>query len=314
MRNLITGGCGFIGSNLIDRLIKNGEFVICIDDLSSGFYENITKYLKHKNFIFIKNDITNPIKTSLKIDRIWHLACPASPKHYQLDPIKTSKTNFIGTLNILKLAQKYKSKILLASSSEVYGNPKQHPQEENYFGYVNPIGLRSCYDEGKRIAESLFFNYHRTYRLDIKVARIFNTYGPMMSLYDGRVISNFICQSIQKKPLTIYGNGSQSRSFCYVDDLIDGLIKLMDSNQTGPINLGNPEEISIMNLAYLINDKVGNVFQYEYMTLPKDDPIKRKPNISKAINSINWSPNYSLSVGLDLTIKYFQNLLNSKRK
>ena len=313
MRNLITGGCGFIGSNLIDRLINNGEFVICIDDLSSGSLENISKYLNNKNFVFIENDITNTIKTNLKIDRIWHLACPASPIYYQLDPIKTSKINFEGTLKVLKLAQKYKSKILFASSSEVYGNPRQHPQEESYYGYVNPIGLRSCYDEGKRIAESLFFSFYRTYKLDIKIARIFNTYGPNMSLYDGRVVSNFICQSLLKKPFTIYGDGSQSRSFCYIDDLTDGLIKLMNSNQNGPINLGNPEEISIMNLASLINAKVGNEFQYEKLNLPEDDPIKRKPNISKAAQSINWSPNYSLSEGLDLTIEYFQNILKLKK-
>ena len=311
MKNLVTGGCGFIGSNLIDRLLKNGEFVLCIDDLSSGKTKNIKGFVKNKKFKFIKHDIIYPLKSNIKIDRIWHLACPASPVIYQLNPIKTSKVNFEGTLNILEFARKNKSKILFASSSEVYGDPKNHPQKEEYYGSVNPIGIRSCYDEGKRIAESLCFDFHRNYNLEISVARIFNTYGTKMSLNDGRVISNFIYQSLQKKPLTIYGKGNQSRSFCYIEDLVDGLIKLMNSDQTGPINLGNPEEITIMNLAHLISGKVGNILQYEEMSLPKDDPIKRKPDINKAIYSIGWRPNYSLSQGLDLTINYFKRILKS---
>jgi len=308
LRNLVTGGCGFIGSNLIDRLINDGEFVVCLDDLTSGTKENIYKFLGNKNFKFMYHDITKPVNLNLEIDQIWHLACPASPVHYQIDPIRTSKINFEGTLNILEFANERKIKLLLTSSSEVYGNPSIHPQDEKYLGSVNPTGIRSCYDEGKRIAESLCFDFNRIYGLDIKVARIFNTYGPQMSFNDGRVISNFICQSLQKKPLTIFGKGNQSRSFCYVKDLVDGLIKLMNSNQKGPINLGNPEEITIMSLAILISGKVGNEFKYEEMPLPQDDPIKRRPNIQKAKKLINWEPNYSLSQGLDLTIEYFRKI------
>ena len=309
MKNLVTGGCGFIGSNLIDRLINSGEFVFCIDDLTSGKSDNIQRFLNNENFKFINHDVTNPIKLNLKIDKVWHLACPASPKLYQLDPIRTTKINFLGTLNILEFARKNNSKILLASSSEVYGNPIIHPQNEEYLGSVNPIGIRSCYDEGKRIAESLFFDFHRIYGLEIKVARIFNTYGPKMSLNDGRVISNFICQALQKRHLTIFGKGDQSRSFCYIEDLIDGLIKFMNSNHQGPINLGNTEEITIKNLANLISVKVGNEFRYKEMSLPKDDPTKRRPNIEKAFKLINWKPNYSLSRGLDLTIDHFKKVI-----
>ncbi len=309
MKNLVTGGCGFIGSNLIDRLINNGEYVVCLDDLTSGEIKNIERHSKNKNFKFIKHDVINPITLNQKFDCTWHLACPASPIHYQFDPIRTSKINFQGTLNILEYTKKSKSKLLFASSSEIYGNPIIHPQDEEYFGSVNPTGIRSCYDEGKRIAESLCFDFQKIYELDIKIARIFNTYGPHMSINDGRVISNFICQSIQKKPLTIFGKGEHSRSFCYIEDLIDGLIKLMNSSHKGPINLGNPEEITIMDLAHLISVKVGNKFRYQEMSLPKDDPIKRKPNINKAIKSINWKPNYPLSTGLDLTIDYYKKLL-----
>ena len=310
MKNLVTGGCGFIGSNLIDRLIKNGEFVVCLDDLTSGRSENIKKFLNNNKFRFIQHDVINPLKLNIRIEKIWHLACPASPIHYQIDPIRTSKINFQGTLNILEFAKENNSKLLLASSSEVYGNPKIHPQNEEYLGSVNPIGIRSCYDEGKRIAESLCFDFSRMYDLEIKVARIFNTYGPNMSLNDGRVISNFISQGLQKKPLTIFGKGDQSRSFCFIEDLIEGLIKFMNSSYKGPINLGNPEEITIKNLAYLISGKVGNEFLYKEMSLPIDDPQKRRPSIEKAIKFIDWEPNYSLSKGLDLTIDYFKKVLN----
>ncbi len=310
MKNLVTGGCGFIGSNLIDRLIKNGEFVVCLDDLTSGKLDNIKKFENNKKFKFINHDVINPLKLNQKIDKIWHLACPASPIHYQIDPVRTSKINFQGTLNILEVAKEKNAKFLLASSSEVYGNPGIHPQIEEYFGSVNPIGIRSCYDEGKRISESLCFDFSRTYSLEIKVARIFNTYGPSMSLNDGRVISNFIIQALRKKPFTIFGKGDQSRSFCYVEDLIGGLLKFMESNHKGPINLGNPEEITIKNLAYLISGKVGNEFLFEEMSLPIDDPKMRKPSIEKAIKLINWEPNYSLSRGLDLTIEHFKKVIN----
>ena len=310
MKNLVTGGCGFIGSNLIDRLIKNGEFVVCLDDLTSGKLDNIKRFQNNKKFKFINHDVITPLKLNQKIDKIWHLACPASPIHYQRDPLRTSKINFQGTLNILEVAKEKNAKFLLTSSSEVYGNPRIHPQIEEYFGSVNPIGIRSCYDEGKRIAESLCFDFSRTYSLEIKVARIFNTYGPSMSLNDGRVISNFIIQALTKKPFTIFGKGYQSRSFCYVEDLIGGLLKFMDSNHQGPLNLGNPEEITIKNLAYLISGKVGNEFLFEEMSLPIDDPKMRKPSIEKAIKLINWEPNYSLSKGLDLTIEYFKKVIN----
>ena len=270
--------------------------------------------MKNKKFKFIKHDVIKPLRLNLKIDKIWHLACPASPIHYQLDPIRTSKTNFQGTLNILELAVEKNAKFLLASSSEVYGNPRIHPQNEEYLGSVNPIGIRSCYDEGKRIAESLCFDFSRTHDLEIKVARIFNTYGPNMSSNDGRVISNFICQALQKKPLTIFGKGNQSRSFCYIEDLIEGLINFMNSNHKGPINLGNPEEITIKDLAYLISVKVGNEFLFVEKSLPVDDPIKRRPIIHKAIQHINWEPKYSLSRGLDLTIDYFKKSYNNKHE
>jgi len=312
VKNLVTGGCGFIGSNLIDRLIKNGEFVVCIDDFTSGKSDNIQRFLNNKNFKFINHDVIKPLKLKLKIDRIWHLACPASPIHYQKDPIRTSKINFQGTLNILEFAKKNNSKLLFASSSEVYGNPEIHPQDEKYLGSVNHIGIRGCYDEGKRMAESLCFDFKRIYGLETKVVRIFNTYGPKMSFNDGRVISNFICQALQKEPFTIFGKGNQSRSFCYIEDLIDGLINFMNSDAIGPINIGNTEEITIKDLAYLISVKVDSEFRYKEISLPKDDPIKRRPNIEKAIQLINWEPNYSLSRGLDLTIDHFKKILKSQ--
>ncbi len=304
MKNIVTGGAGFIGSHLIDFLMKNGEEVICIDNFSSGFKNNVEYWINHSNFKLIEHDIIKPIE--IKADKIWHLACPASIAQYQKDPIKTSKINFIGTLNMLELAQKTKAKFLLASSSEVYGNPKEHPQKEVYWGYVNSIGKRSCYDEGKRIAESLTFDFFRAHNLDIKIARIFNTYGPRIQPKDGRVISNFISQALQNKPLTIYGEGHQTRSFCFIFDLISGLIKLMNSKYNGPINLGNPEEYSIFNLAQIICDKVGINFKFSTHPLPENDPLARKPDIKLANDCLCWSPKINLSSGLDQTINYFK--------
>lgn len=304
MRNIVTGGAGFIGSHLIDNLINEGQNVICIDNFSSGLKKNIKHLINNSKFQLINHDIINPIE--LDADRIWHLACPASISEYQQDPIKTSKINFIGTLNMLELSKKLGAKFLLASSSEVYGDPKEHPQKENYWGSVNSIGVRSCYDEGKRFAESLTFDFARTFDLDVKVARIFNTYGPRIKPDDGRVISNFISQALRKEQFTIYGKGNQTRSFCFISDLINGLTKLMNSPYKGPINLGNPEEINIFNLASLINDKVGNKFELIYFPLPENDPSRRKPDITLAKRSLSWSPKINLSEGINQTIHYFK--------
>ncbi len=304
LRNIVTGGAGFIGSHLIDSLISNGQHVICIDNFSSGFKKNIEHWINNPKFELINHDIINPIE--LEADRIWHLACPASLSQYQQDPIKTSKINFIGTLNMLELSRKLGAKFLLASSSEVYGDPKEHPQKESYWGFVNSIGARSCYDEGKRIAESLTFDFARSFNLDIKIARIFNTYGPRIQPDDGRVISNFICQALRKEQVTIYGKGTQTRSFCFISDLINGLSKLMNSPHKGPVNLGNPEEINIFNLASLINDKVGNKFEFINHPLPENDPSRRKPDITLAKSSLFWSPKINLSEGIDQTIHYFK--------
>lgn len=304
MKNIVAGGAGFIGSHLIDLLIKKGEQVICIDNFKTGTKKNIAHLINNTNFMCINHDVVNPIE--IKSDKIWHLACPASINKYQKDPIETSKTIFLGTLNLLELAKKYNARFLLASSSEIYGNPEQHPQKETYWGSVNPIGKRSCYDEGKRIAESLCFDFSRMYGTEIKIARIFNTYGPRISPEDGRVISNFICQALQNKPLTICGKGLQTRSFCFILDLIDSLNKLMNSGYKGPINLGNPEEIKIHDLAHLINDKVGNKSRIVNIPLPENDPFKRKPDINFAKSALNWYPKVTLSEGLDLTIEYFK--------
>lgn len=304
MRNIVTGGAGFIGSHLIDNLINEGQNVICIDNFSSGLKKNIKHLINNSKFQLINHDIINPIE--LDADRIWHLACPASISEYQQDPIKTSKINFIGTLNMLELSKKLGAKFLLASSSEVYGDPKEHPQKENYWGSVNSIGVRSCYDEGKRFAESLTFDFARTFDLDVKIARIFNTYGPRIKPDDGRVISNFISQALRKEQFTIYGKGNQTRSFCFISDLINGLTKLMNSPYKGPINLGNPEEINIFNLASLINDKVGNKFELIYFPLPENDPSRRKPDITLAKRSLSWSPKINLSEGINQTINYFK--------
>jgi len=304
LRNLVTGGAGFLGSHLIDRLIKDSEEVICLDNYFTGRKSNINYWLGNRNFELIRHDVINPIE--LEIDRIWHLACPASPLHYQINPIKTSKTSFLGTYNMLGLARRVGARILLASTSEVYGDPEIHPQPEEYKGSVNPIGLRSCYDEGKRIAESLCFDYKRMHGIEIRVARIFNTYGPRMLINDGRVVSNFIVQALTNKPITIFGDGSQTRSFCYVDDLIDGLISLMNSDNCGPINIGNPDEFKIKELAEIILKKTNSDSELLYLPLPEDDPLQRKPIIEKAKNLLGWNPTINLERGLENTIHYFK--------
>ena len=302
--NLVTGGTGFLGSHLIDKLMTNGEFVFCLDNNFTGRDKNIKKWLKNDNFELIRHDVVNPI--SLEVDKIWHLACPASPKFYQSDPIKTAKTSFLGTLNMLGLAKKNQAKILLASTSEVYGDPEISPQHESYKGAVNPIGIRACYDEGKRISETLCFDYLRTHNLDIKIIRIFNTYGPRMRAEDGRVISNFIVQALKNEELTIYGDGSQTRSFCYVDDLIDGMYKLMNSNQNGPINIGNPNEFTIKEVAEIIINKINPSLNISYKSLPPDDPLIRKPDINLAYQKLKWKPEIELNNGLDRTISWFK--------
>ncbi len=303
MRNLVTGGAGFIGSNLIDKLIKNGEDVTCLDNFTTGNKINIRDWEKDSNFTLIEHDIINPI--NLEVDRIWHLACPASPQYYLKNPLETSKSNFMGTLNMLNLAKELNIKIFFASSSEVYGDPFIHPQDESYNGNVNPIGVRSCYEEGKRIAESLCFDYQRLFNTNICVARIFNTYGPKMKYNDGRVISNFINQALNNQPLTIYGNGNQTRSFCYIDDLVECIIKLMNSSFSGPINIGSDEEISINQLGYLINKRIRNYDLILKKDIQIDDPQIRKPDLNLIKRLINWEPETSLEEGLEKTIKYF---------
>tara|TARA_Y100001968_G_scaffold141817_1_gene129637 strand:+ start:13121 stop:14071 length:951 start_codon:yes stop_codon:yes gene_type:complete len=309
-RNLVTGGAGFLGSHLIDKLMKSGEEVICIDNYFTGTKRNISHWIGHQNFELIRHDVTEPI--TLEIDRIWHLACPASPIHYQLNPIKTAKTSFLGTYNMLGLARRVGARLLLASTSEIYGDPEVHPQPESYKGSVNPIGLRSCYDEGKRVAETLCFDYQRMHSLEIRVMRIFNTYGPRMLPDDGRVVSNFIVQALRGDPITIYGDGSQTRSFCYVDDLIQGMVKLMEGNHPGPINIGNPNEFTIHQLADLICKKINPALKVIFHPLPQDDPLQRKPIIDLANKELNWQPSIQLDEGLDRTIDYFKKILFSK--
>lgn len=303
---LVTGGTGFIGSHLCEKLLTMGNQVICLDNNFSGSKKNIEHLLSNSNFEFIRHDITTPIY--LEVEQIYHLACPASPRAYQYNGIKTLKTNVLGTLNVLGIAKRTKSRILLTSTSEIYGNPQVSPQTEEYFGNVNPNGIRSCYDEGKRAAESLMFEYHRNHHTEIRVARIFNTYGPKMDKYDGRVISNFINQCLQNDPLTIYGEGEQTRSFCYIDDMVDGLIKLMNSSYTGPINLGNPQEITIKEVSSKIKELTQSQSNLEFTNLPSDDPLKRKPDINKAIKLLNWNPQISLDEGLTKTIEYFKSI------
>ena len=302
--NLVTGGTGFLGSHLTEYLLDLGEQVISLDNNFTGSKKNIKNFLKNPNFEFIRHDVTQPI--FLEVDRIWHLACPASPLHYQSNPIKTAKTSFLGTLNMLGIAKRVGARILLASTSEVYGDPKEHPQKESYNGYVNPIGIRSCYDEGKRIAETLCFDYKRKHNIEIRIMRIFNTYGPKMNLNDGRVVSNFIVQALQGKNLTIYGDGSQTRSFCYVDDLINGMSSLMNSNHNGPINIGNPNEFKIKELAELIIQKINPKLEISYLPLPQDDPLQRKPDISLARKELLWEPKINIKEGLEKTIPWFK--------
>ena len=302
--NLITGGSGFLGSHLAKRLLEKGEEVICIDNFFTGSKKNIKELYKFQNFEFIRHDVTEPIK--LEVDNIWHLACPASPIHYQFNPIKTTKTSFLGTYNMLGLAKRVGAKMLLASTSEIYGDPEEHPQKESYKGSVNTIGIRSCYDEGKRVAETLCADYQRVHGLEVKIMRIFNTYGPKMRFDDGRVISNFIFQALKDQRITLYGDGSQTRSFCYVDDLIEGMILLMDSNYKYPMNIGNPNEFSIKELANLIRNLVNPNLEFEYKQLPEDDPKQRKPSIKLAKEVLNWEPKIELEEGLLKTIDWFR--------
>ena len=304
MRILVTGGAGFIGSHLIDRLMTEGHEVICLDNFYTGRKHNVLRWFGHPYFELIRHDITEPIR--LEVDQIYHLACPASPVHYQYNPVKTIKTNVIGTLHVLGLAKRVKARVLLASTSEVYGDPEVHPQTEEYWGNVNTIGIRSCYDEGKRVAETLAFDYHRQNDVEVRVARIFNTYGPRMLENDGRVVSNFVVQALQGTPLTVYGAGSQTRSFCYVSDMVDGLIRLMNGIHTGPINLGNPEEYTILELARTIQKMVNPDTDIRFEPLPQDDPRRRKPDITKAQKLLSWQPTVPLSEGLRYTIEDFR--------
>jgi len=311
-RILVSGGAGFLGSHLCKRLLEQNNYVICVDNFYTGDKENLLPLLSNPYFEIIRHDITFPLY--LEIDEIYNLACPASPIHYQNDPVQTTKTSVHGAINMLGLAKRTGAKIFQASTSEVYGDPKVHPQIENYWGNVNPIGIRSCYDEGKRCAETLFFDYKRQHNLNIKVARIFNTYGPNMHPNDGRVVSNFIVQSIQNKDITIYGDGSQTRSFCYVDDMINGFIKLMSAEKdiSGPINLGNPKELTVKDLALLILDMTQSKSKLIFKDLPQDDPMSRMPDISNAKKLINWEPSIDIQAGLKKTIDYFSNLLENK--
>lgn len=312
MRILITGGAGFIGSHLIDRLMTDNHEVICLDNFYTGRKQNVLQWLNHPNFELIRHDVTEPIR--LEVDQIYHLACPASPVHYQYNPVKTIKTNVMGTLNMLGLAKRVKARFFLASTSEVYGDPEVHPQPEEYRGSVNTIGIRSCYDEGKRVAETLAFDYHRQNDVDIRVVRIFNTYGPRMLENDGRVVSNFIVQALQGTPLTVYGDGSQTRSFCYVSDLVDGFVRLMNGDYIGPMNLGNPGEYTILELAQSIQKMVNPDTELKYEPLPQDDPRRRQPDITKAKTMLGWEPKVPLKEGLELTIADFSSRLDAAGK
>jgi UDP-glucuronate decarboxylase len=311
MRILVTGGAGFIGSHLIDRLMADGHEILCLDNFYTGHKRNILKWLGHPYFELVRHDITEPIR--LEVDQVYHLACPASPVHYQYNPVKTVKTNVMGTMNMLGLAKRVKARFLLASTSEVYGDPEVHPQTEDYRGSVNPIGIRSCYDEGKRIAETLAFDYHRQNDVEIRVARIFNTYGPRMLENDGRVVSNLVVQAIKNIPLTVYGDGSQTRSFCYVSDLVEGLIRLMNGEQIGPVNLGNPDEYTILELAQTVQQLVNPNAEIKFAPLPQDDPRRRRPDITRAKTWLNWEPTVPLIEGLKLTIEDFSQRLKSEQ-
>jgi UDP-glucuronate decarboxylase len=308
-RILVTGGAGFLGSHLCERLIVAGHEVICVDNCYTGTRRNVYELLSNPSFEFLRHDVTFPLY--VEVDEIYNLACPASPIHYQFDPVQTTKTSVHGAINLLGLAKRIKAKILQASTSEVYGDPTMHPQREEYWGNVNPIGIRSCYDEGKRCAETLFFDYHRQLRLRIKVARIFNTYGPRMHPNDGRVVSNFIVQALKNEPITVFGDGRQTRSFCYVDDLVNGLIGLMNSRDdfTGPVNLGHPSEFSMFELAEKIIRLTGSRSRIVYKPLPQDDPRQRQPDISLARKELGWEPSVELDEGLMATIRYFDGLI-----
>jgi UDP-glucuronate decarboxylase len=309
-RILVTGGAGFLGSHLCEKLLSLGHDVLCVDNFFTGDKANLTHLLDNPYFELIRHDITFPLY--VEVDEIYNLACPASPLHYQFNPIQTIKTNVHGSINMLGLARRTNARILQASTSEVYGDPEIHPQTEDYWGRVNPIGLRSCYDEGKRCAETLFFDYHRQHQLEIKVARIFNTYGPRMQQHDGRVVSNFIVQALQDEDITIYGDGNQTRSFCYVNDMVDGLIALMNSSAdvTGPINIGNPTEFTMLALAKKIIELTASKSQLVFLPLPSDDPKQRQPNIDKAKTLLQWSPSIELEEGLTETIRYFRGRIN----
>jgi UDP-glucuronate decarboxylase len=308
-RILITGGAGFLGSHLSDKLISQGHEVLCVDNFFTGSRANIAHLLDNKKFELMRHDVTFPLY--VEVDEIYNLACPASPIHYQFDPVQTTKTSVMGAINMLGLAKRLKIKVLQASTSEVYGDPEIHPQPESYRGSVNPIGIRACYDEGKRCAETLFFDYHRQHNVKIKVMRIFNTYGPRMHPNDGRVVSNFIVQALKGEDITIYGNGAQTRSFCYCDDLLDGMMKLMNSDDsiTGPINIGNPNEFTILELAQKVIQLTNSKSKIIYMPLPQDDPMQRKPVIEMAKEKLGWEPKTQLEEGLGKTIGYFQNML-----
>jgi len=308
-RILVTGGAGFIGSHLCERLLEEGNEVICVDNFFTGSKENIKHLLGNPYFEVLRHDITFPLY--VEVDEIYNLACPASPIHYQFDPVQTTKTSVMGAINMLGLAKRLKIRILQASTSEVYGDPTVHPQKEDYWGNVNPIGPRACYDEGKRCAETLFFDYHRQHNLDIKVVRIFNTYGPRMLPNDGRVVSNFIVQALKGEDITVYGDGSQTRSFCYIDDMVDGIIKMMNSPKgfTGPVNLGNPEEFTILELAEMILKLTKSKSKIVFKPLPQDDPKQRRPDITLAKSRLNWEPKVPLQEGLIKTIEYFKAFL-----
>ncbi len=310
MRILVTGGAGFIGSHLIDRLMNQGHEILCLDNFYTGHKRNIIKWLDNPYFELIRHDVTEPIR--LEVDQVYHLACPASPVHYQYNPVKTIKTNVMGTLNMLGLAKRVKARFLLASTSEVYGDPDVHPQTEEYRGNVNCIGIRSCYDEGKRVAETLAFDYHRQNNVDIRVIRIFNTYGPRMLENDGRVVSNFISQALRGNPLTVYGDGSQTRSFCYVSDLVEGMIRLMNGDYIGPVNIGNPGEYTILQLAKTIQEMVNPDAELTFKPLPQDDPKQRQPDITRAKTWLGWEPTISLEEGLKLTIEDFRDRVKEK--
>ncbi|NNE63023.1 MAG: SDR family oxidoreductase [Gammaproteobacteria bacterium] len=311
---LVTGGAGFLGSHLCARLLDDGNNVICVDNFFTGSKENIYPLMDNPRFEYIRHDVTFPLY--VEIDEIYNLACPASPVHYQMYPVQTTKTSIHGAINMLGLAKRVHAKILQASTSEVYGDPQVHPQKEDYWGHVNPIGIRSCYDESKRCAETLFFDYHRQHRLQIKVARIFNTYGPNMHPNDGRVVSNFIMQALQDLPITIYGDGSQTRSFCYVDDTIDAFLALMKTPDefTGPVNIGNPDEFTVKELAGIVIDLTGSKSKLEYRPLPSDDPIQRQPDISLAMEKLKWQPATKLLDGLRKTIRYFEPFAGTNTK